>query len=149
MFLEKRRQSALRRIEDIDRQRDRFRLDLNDLRPALGALTNRCTFLYFSVKPMACLRTYRSPRISLLAAFLFVFFLLLSAPHQVHHSLEGSQANQCVVFTAAKGCDLRPLPFVSLPVITQIFLGEIFPSVEVRITEFTPLPFSIRAPPAV
>jgi len=82
----------------------------------------------------------------LAASALFLFFLIYSTPHLVHHSFGQPLSGPCPVFSAAKGCHLKPAPaiqlLVALPVTTGITL-----SFEIWIPHLPPLPFSTRAPP--
>ena len=77
---------------------------------------------------------------------LFLFFLISSAPHFVHHSFDQSQTAPCLAFSIAKGCHLKPTSAIILPVIQAAVKG-IFLSFEVWNPHFTPSPFSQRAPP--
>jgi hypothetical protein len=94
--------------------------------------------------------TFRSDRLSYFAAAaLFLFFLLYSAPHQIHHSFEHSDTpSPCLAFAVAKGCHLQttsPIDFSFTPTAS----ASIVFSLSVWIPYFTPSPFSQRAPPAV
>ena len=77
---------------------------------------------------------------------LFLFFLIYSAPHLVHHSFDESQATPCLVFSLAKGCHIKPVSAIDL-LITHVVIEKIALSVEVWISYLRPSPFSIRAPP--
>jgi len=79
---------------------------------------------------------------------LFLFFLIGSAPHRVHHAFEEHQPEQCVVFSAAKGCHLNATPTISLPAV-ESSIERIALSVAFWVPHFTSSPFSQRAPPAV
>lgn len=82
------------------------------------------------------------------AAALFLFFLLYSAPHQVHHAFDESHSAPCLAFSVAKGCHLQLTSTISIS-ITPIASEWVPPSLGVWIPYFTPSPFSQRAPPAV
>jgi hypothetical protein len=82
----------------------------------------------------------------LAASALFLFFLISSAPHLVHHSFNQSQATPCLAFSIAKGCHLKLASAINLPVI-DVAIEGIPLSFEVWIPYLTPSPFSQRAPP--
>ena len=84
----------------------------------------------------------------LAASALFLFFLISSAPHLVHHSFDESQTTPCPIFSLAKSCHLKPTSAIDLPS-THLFTEKIVLSIEVWIPYFTPSPFSQRAPPTV
>lgn len=79
-------------------------------------------------------------------AALLLFFLVQSSPHRVHHSFDQGEAAQCVVFSVAQGCHLKPTSAISLPAI-HIAIEGIALSLEAWISYLPPSPFSIRAPP--
>lgn len=79
-------------------------------------------------------------------AALLLFFLVQSSPHRVHHSFDQTKAAQCVVFSVAQGCHLKPTSAINLP-IAQISIEGVTLSLEVLIPYRTPSPFSQRAPP--
>ena len=54
---------------------------------------------------------------SLAAAALFLLFLVYSASHLVHHSLDESQATAFLALSIAKGCHVRLISAVHPPVI--------------------------------
>jgi hypothetical protein len=96
-------------------------------------------------QPKECLRADRLPYLA--AAALFLFFLLYSAPHQVHHAFD-DHAAPCLAFAVAKGCHLQLTSTISFSV-TPIASAWIVPSLDVWIPYFIPSPFSQRAPPTV
>jgi hypothetical protein len=88
--------------------------------------------------------------LSLLAGASFVFFILFTAPHRVHHSFEHShdesRPTACHAFAVAKGCPIAPVSAIGD--FTALFIFEEMPSLlEVWIPTFSPSPFSQRAPP--
>jgi hypothetical protein len=90
--------------------------------------------------------TSRADRLSYLAAAaFFLFFLLYSAPHQVHHAFDDPPA-PCLAFAVAKGCHLQLTSTIIFSV-TPIASAWIVPSLGVWIPYFTRSPFSQRAPP--
>lgn len=84
----------------------------------------------------------------LAASALFLFFLIYSTPHLVHHSFGQSRLTPCLVFSTAKGCHLQPTSIIDFSV-TQITSEWVAPSFEVWIPYLDSSPFSQRAPPAV
>lgn len=91
----------------------------------------------------------KASRFFCLAAFaLFLFFLVYSAPHRVHHSFEHTQSPPCPVFSFATGCYLEPASAINL-LTSQIATEKIVLFPEVWIPYRTPSPFSQRAPPVV
>lgn len=84
----------------------------------------------------------------LAASALFLFFLIYSTPHLVHHSFAQPLSGPCPVFSMAKGCHLKPASVIQLP-ITLVATTGIILSFEVWIPYLTPSPFSQRAPPTV
>jgi len=82
----------------------------------------------------------------LAASALFLFFLISSVPHLVHHSFDKSQPAPCVALSIAKSCHLKPTSFINLPIV-QVTFEAISLSFEVWIPFLTPSPFSKRAPP--
>jgi hypothetical protein len=91
---------------------------------------------------------FRADRLpSFAAAALFLFFLLYSAPHRVHHSFEEHDApSACLVFSVAKGCSLDSPSSVDFS-ITRILVEPPVPSLKVWTPYFLSSPFSQRAPP--
>jgi hypothetical protein len=79
---------------------------------------------------------------------LFLFFLIESTPHYVHHAFDHdqSEAESCLVFSVAKGCHLKPPASFQLPVI-KVAIGRTALSLEVWIPYAIPSPISQRAPP--
>ena len=79
-------------------------------------------------------------------AALFLFFLIETAPHQVHHFFDQAEAAQCVVFSVAQGCHLKTVSAIIFPnpesVIQEILL---FPAI--WIPDVQPSPFFSRGPP--
>jgi hypothetical protein len=93
------------------------------------------------------LKSTSSWNLSLLAAFLFIFFVLLTAPHLVHHSFDDSQPTACQAFAIAKGCHIKPVSVDRL--LTNDLVIETFVApLTVWIPRLTTSPFSPRAPPA-
>jgi hypothetical protein len=84
----------------------------------------------------------------LVAAALFLFFLLYSAPHQVHHAFEHSPTTLCLAFAVAKSCHLQLTSVVDFS-FTPTASEWIRPSFRVWTPYFIPSPFSQRAPPTV
>jgi hypothetical protein len=82
------------------------------------------------------------------AAALFLFFLLYSAPHQVHHAFDPEHSAPCLAFSVAKSCHLQLTSVFDLAIV-QTASEPIVPSFEVWIPYFTLSPFSQRAPPTV
>jgi hypothetical protein len=92
--------------------------------------------------------TFRADRLSYFAAAaLFLFFLLYSAPHQVHHAFD-DHPSPCLTFAVAKGCSLDSAPTVNF-FIAPTATERLVQSFEVWVPYFTPSPFSQRAPPTV
>ena len=92
-------------------------------------------------------KKFRSDRLPYLAAAaLFLFFLVYSAPHRVHHAFDSDDAAPCVAFSVAKSCHLQLASTVDFSV-TQIASESVVPSLESWTPSFTPAPFSQRAPP--
>ena len=83
----------------------------------------------------------------LAASGLFLFLLIYSTPHLVHHSLDQPLSGPCPVFSAAKGCQVQPGSIIDFS-IAQITSEWVTPSFEVWIPYLSPSPFSKRAPPA-
>jgi hypothetical protein len=90
----------------------------------------------------------KTDRLSYLAAAaLFLFFLLYSAPHQIHHSFEHSDSpSPCQAFAVAKGCHLQTISPIDFSFTPTASAAIVF-SPSVWIPYFTPSPFSQRAPP--
>jgi hypothetical protein len=84
----------------------------------------------------------------LAAAALFLFLVLYSAPHQVHHAFNPSDSAPCLAFSVAKSCHLQATPPIDLSV-AWTTSEWIVPSFEVWISHLSPSPFSQRAPPTV
>jgi hypothetical protein len=92
-------------------------------------------------------QNFRTERISYLAAAaLFLFFLIYSTPHQVHHAFDPNHSAPCLAFSVAKGCHLQLASTVELSIVQTA--GEwVAPSLAFWVPYFTPSPFSQRAPP--
>jgi|SRR3989338_3610046 len=82
----------------------------------------------------------------LAVSVLFLFFLVYSTPHRVHHSFSQPLSGPCPVFSIAKGCHLQPVSEIQLPVIEVTIEGTTL-SPEVWVPYLTSIPFPIRAPP--
>jgi hypothetical protein len=94
-------------------------------------------------------KIFRADRLSYLAAAaLFLFFLLYSAPHQVHHAFDESHSAPCLALSVAKSCHLQLTSTLDFS-FTPIASAWIGPSLRAWIPYFTPSPFSQRAPPTV
>jgi len=93
-------------------------------------------------------RSGGKPLFYLATSALFLFFLAYSTPHQVHHFFDPYPGSACVAFALSKGCHLKPTPAIDLPII-QTKTARISQTVEVRISNLAPSPFSQRAPPLV
>jgi hypothetical protein len=89
---------------------------------------------------------YRLPYFA--AAALFLFFLLYSAPHQVHHAFDPEHSAPCLAFSVAKSCHLQLTAAVDIS-IAETPAEWIVPFVEVWVPSFTHSPYSQRAPPTV
>lgn len=101
-----------------------------------------------TMKPVSRLRSNFNSNGALIAAGLFVFLLVSSVPHRVHHAFEEHQPEQCVVFSTAKSCHLNTTPTINLPAVESP-IEQIALSVAFWVPHFTSSPFSQRAPPAV
>lgn len=84
----------------------------------------------------------------LAACALFLFFLVYSAPHRVHHFFDPNPGDTCVTFTLSNSCQLDPTSTTSLP-FNQAALGGIALSLEAIIPHLPPSAFRQRAPPLV
>jgi len=80
------------------------------------------------------------------AAVLFLFFLIETAPHQIHHFFDQAEAAQCVVFSVAQGWYLKTVSAISFPnaegVIQKVLLFT-----AILIPDVPSSPFSSRSPP--
>jgi hypothetical protein len=83
---------------------------------------------------------------SALAAACFLFLLISSAPHRVHHLFEPDAENTCITLTLAKGCHFQ-LPSTIELAVTFVALNETLLSFEIWIPYLSASPFSPRAPP--
>lgn len=97
---------------------------------------------------MSDLSSNLNRNIALLIGALFVFLLVSSAPHRVHHLFDSDSQNGCVVFTLSKGCHLNPTLALNLFVI-QTFIEEVFSSAEIWIPYLSTSPYFGRAPPLI
>ncbi|HEY2989875.1 MAG TPA: hypothetical protein VGL11_19295 [Candidatus Binatia bacterium] len=96
---------------------------------------------------MVDLRSNVNRSMALLAGGLFIFLLVASTPHRVHHLFDSDEApKSCVVFTLSKGCHLNLTEPVNVFAV-DIFVEKLFPSFEVLIPSRASLPFFQRAPP--
>jgi len=78
---------------------------------------------------------------------LFIFLLVASAPHRVHHLFDSDESpKSCVVFTLSKGCHVNLTAPVNVFVIAT-FVEKLFLSFELLIPTLALSPFSQRAPP--
>jgi hypothetical protein len=85
--------------------------------------------------------------IALLVGCLFIFLLVASAPHRVHHLFDSDESpKSCVVFTLSKGCHLSLTPTATIFVI-ETFVEKLFLLFELAIPTLVLSPFSQRAPP--
>ncbi len=84
----------------------------------------------------------------LVAAAVFLFFLIELTPHRVHHMFDENAENTCVSFTLSKGCVLSApsIPYVAT-FATPLQLFHTSP--KVWISYLSPSPFRTRAPPAI
>lgn len=82
----------------------------------------------------------------LAASALFLFFLIYSAPHFVHHAFDEAEATPCLALSIAKSCHLQPTSTANFSTI-RITSECVVLSVEVWIPYLTPSPFLKRAPP--
>jgi hypothetical protein len=87
-------------------------------------------------------------RLALLAGSAFIFFILASAPHAVHHVFEQHHAvPSCPIYSLVKGCSLAPIGVISAPAPVAI-IEFVAPAPVVGKARTLPTPFSSRAPPA-
>ena len=77
----------------------------------------------------------------------FIFFLLESTPHRVHHVFDQTAAAECVVFSVTQACHLKPSSGPRITLI-QLAVGVSIFAFEVWIPYVWPSPFSQRAPPS-
>lgn len=82
----------------------------------------------------------------LAACALFLFFIVYSAPHRVHHFFDPNPGDACVAFTLSKSCHLESISTISLP-FNQAAFGGIALSLETMIPHRPPSAFLQRAPP--
>lgn len=84
----------------------------------------------------------------LAACALFLFYLVYSAPHRVHHFFDPNGRDACVTFMLAKSCHLESTSAISLP-FSQVAFGGIALFLEASIPHRPPSAFWQRAPPLV
>lgn len=85
-------------------------------------------------------------RLCAATAAAFLFLLVESAPHRVHHFFDQADAARCLIFSVAKGCHLKATSAISLPTL-YVAIEEILLSFELWIPYLSPSPFLKRAPP--
>jgi len=84
----------------------------------------------------------------LTALALFLFFLVCSTPHRVHHFFDPNPGDACLTFALAKSCHLESTSAISLP-FSQVAFGGIALFLEASIPHRPPSAFLPRAPPLV
>src|SRR5713226_7107446 len=84
---------------------------------------------------------------SLLSGAIFIFFILSSTPHLVHHAFDDSRATTCQAFAIAKGCHIKPVSVDGL-LTNDLVIETFFAPSTVWIPRLATSPFSPRAPPA-
>ncbi|HKA32957.1 MAG TPA: hypothetical protein VKH64_07070 [Candidatus Binatia bacterium] len=93
-------------------------------------------------------RSAESRAPAFLAAGAFLFFIVASAPHSVHHVFKphGTPEN-CLVFSLAQGCHVAAVSAITIqaPEAPVVFVS---PEGGLSIARRTAAPFSQRAPPA-
>jgi hypothetical protein len=84
---------------------------------------------------------------ALLVGSLFIFLLVASAPHRVHHLFDSDESpKSCVVFTLSKGCHLSLTSAATIFAIAT-FVEKLFLWFELAIPTLALSPSSQRAPP--
>lgn len=84
----------------------------------------------------------------LLAAAVFVFFILASAPHSVHHVFKPHKTPEnCLVYSLAQGCHVAAVSAAALPA-AEHAIEYIAPARAIPIVRRAAAPFFQRAPPA-
>jgi hypothetical protein len=84
--------------------------------------------------------------LSALSGAAFLFFILFTAPHLVHHSFDDSQPSACQAFAIAKGCHIQPVSVAGI-FTRHVALETFLASLPVWIPRLAIFPFSQRAPP--
>lgn len=86
-------------------------------------------------------------RLSFFLAFAFVAFILITAPHLVHHVFDDEhEAPPCQAFAIAKGCHARAVPVVAV-VAVWTYYQPVAVHPDIWTPNFSSAPFSQRAPP--
>jgi hypothetical protein len=92
------------------------------------------------------LKLNASRNLALPAAVLFVFLIVSSAPHRVHHLFDQDSRAHCAVFTLSKACDLdstSPVNFSG----AEILVETVVLAHDIWIPYLSPSPYFGRAPP--
>jgi hypothetical protein len=84
---------------------------------------------------------------SLLSGSIFIYFILSTTPHLVHHAFDDSHPTTCQAFAIAKGCHIKPV-FVDGLLTSDPVIETFIAPLTVWIPRLANSPFSQRAPPA-
>jgi len=93
-------------------------------------------------------RSAASRALPLFAAAAFIFFILASAPHSVHHVFKPHKTPEnCLVFSLAHGCQVAAVTGIALPT-PERSVAHVVPERDLPTVRAAGAPFSQRAPPA-
>jgi hypothetical protein len=84
---------------------------------------------------------------SLLSGSIFIYFILSTTPHLVHHLFDESPTPPCQVYAIAKSCHIQPVSVTTLSPDRFVIEKTSSVSLATWIPYLDPSPFSQRAPP--